>query len=68
MANYVTKSGQPALVYIVPSLLAAALGTAAVRGELPLLLGYKSTRAAAAAAEREARMAEERAESGASKR
>ena len=34
VANSVTGSGQPALFYIVPSLLVASLGTAAVRGEL----------------------------------
>ena len=62
VANYVTKSGQPALVYIVPALLLTALGTAAVRGELQMLLEYKSTRAAAAKLEREARKAEWKAE------
>ncbi len=49
-ANYVTQSGQPALVYIVPSLLIAAVATAAGRGELKELLGYRSARAIAAAA------------------
>jgi minor histocompatibility antigen H13 len=58
VANYVTKAGQPALVYIVPSLLVTALGTAAARGELQSLLTYQSTRAAAAKLEREARKAE----------
>ena len=53
-ANYFTKSGQPALVYIVPSLLLAALATAASRGEVEALLGYKSARAAIAAEEAEA--------------
>ena len=32
VANYVTRQGQPALVYIVPSLLIAATATAASRG------------------------------------
>ena len=47
-ANYLTKSGQPALVYIVPSLLITALATAAARGELEGLLAYRSSRAAQA--------------------
>lgn len=54
-ANYFTQSGQPALVYIVPSLLAAALGTAATRGDVETLVKYKSARAAEAAAEIAAR-------------
>ena len=48
-ANYLTKAGQPALVYIVPSLLAAALITAFSRGEVQQLLDYRSARAEAAA-------------------
>jgi len=53
-ANYLTKSGQPALVYIVPSLLLSAVATAASRGELPSLLEFESPRAAAAKASRDA--------------
>ena len=49
-ANYFTKAGQPALVYIVPALLLTAGVKAVARGELGELLGYKSARAAAAAA------------------
>ena len=48
-ANYLTKSGQPALVYIVPSLLLTALATAYSKGELAELFTYRSARAAAAA-------------------
>jgi len=61
VANYVSKAGQPALVYIVPSLLIATLGTAALRDELPLLLGYTSTRAEAAKRELEAWKADRKA-------
>ena len=43
-ANYLTKSGQPALVYIVPSLLLSAVATAASRGELPSLLEGQQAR------------------------
>jgi minor histocompatibility antigen H13 len=56
VANYVTKAGQPALVYIVPSLLLTAVATAASRGELPQLLAYKSQRAEAAKVKREHEM------------
>ena len=48
-----TGQGQPALFYIVPSLLAASLATAASRGELPELLAFKSARAAAGTKARE---------------
>lgn len=48
-ANYLTKAGQPALVYIVPSLLLASVATAVSRGELEMLLAYRSARAEAAA-------------------
>ena len=58
VANYVTKAGQPALVYIVPSLLLAALATAARRGELPQLLAYTSQRAEAAKVKRDELKAE----------
>lgn len=47
-ANYLTKAGQPALVYIVPSLLLAVCGLASSRGELEALRAYESPRAAAA--------------------
>ena len=57
-ANYLTQSGQPALVYIVPSLLLTAAATAASRGELQPLLRYTSARAAAAKAAQEAAFAE----------
>jgi len=57
-ANYYTNAGQPALVYIVPALLGAAVATAASRGELGELLAFRSTRAAEADAERERREAE----------
>ena len=49
-ANYLTKAGQPALVYIVPSLLLASLATAAARGEVEALLAYRSSRAEGALA------------------
>jgi hypothetical protein len=58
VANYVTKAGQPALVYIVPSLLLTAVATAASRGELPQLLAYKSQRAEAAKVKRDEMKAE----------
>jgi len=58
VANYVTKAGQPALVYIVPSLLLTAVATAASRGELPQLLAYKSKRAEAAKVKRDDMKAE----------
>lgn len=61
VANYVTKAGQPALVYIVPSLLLATGANAFARGELQPLLEYKSTRAAAAKEAREAWKAEREA-------
>jgi len=61
-ANYLTKSGQPALVYIVPSLLLSAVATAASRGELPSLLEFESPRAAAAKASRDAWREEEKRE------
>ena len=57
-ANYVTKAGQPALVYILPSLLVTAVATAGSRGELPQLLRYKSKRAEAAKVKREEMRAE----------
>ena len=57
-ANYVTKAGQPALVYIVPSLLLTAAATAAIRGELPQLLGYRSKRAEEAKVKRDEMKAE----------
>lgn len=47
-ANYITKTGQPALVYIVPSLLITACGLASSRGELAQLTAFESPRAAAA--------------------
>ena len=53
VANYVTRSGQPALVYIVPSLLLTAAGAALYTGQFSQLIEYKSSRAAAAAAARE---------------
>eukprot|EP00908_Phaeocystis_cordata_P003296 Transcript_13588.p1 GENE.Transcript_13588~~Transcript_13588.p1 ORF type:complete len:270 (-),score=108.18 Transcript_13588:22-831(-) len=62
VANAVTKAGQPALVYIVPSLLLASAGTAVVRGELDELLQFKSPRAARAKEQLEARKAEREAE------
>jgi len=46
-ANYITKT-QPALVYIVPSLLITACGLASSRGELAQLTAFESPRAAAA--------------------
>ena len=61
VANYVTKAGQPALVYIVPSLLLAAGANALARGELQPLLQYKSTRAAVAKEAREVWKAERKA-------
>lgn len=61
VANYVTKAGQPALVYIVPSLLLAAGANALARGEVQPLLAYKSTRAAAAKEAREVWKAEREA-------
>eukprot|EP00316_Scyphosphaera_apsteinii_P011971 CAMPEP_0119315888 /NCGR_PEP_ID=MMETSP1333-20130426/37576_1 /TAXON_ID=418940 /ORGANISM="Scyphosphaera apsteinii, Strain RCC1455" /LENGTH=411 /DNA_ID=CAMNT_0007321383 /DNA_START=187 /DNA_END=1422 /DNA_ORIENTATION=+ len=48
VANYITNAGQPALVYIVPSLLIAAGATGLAQGELKELLEYRSKRAAAA--------------------
>ena len=59
-ANTLTKSGQPALVYIVPSLLIASAGTAAQRGELDELLSFKSPRAAKAREAREQYLEERR--------
>jgi hypothetical protein len=56
------QAGQPALVYIVPSLLLASAGTAVVRGELDELLQFKSPRAARAKEQLEARKAEREAE------
>lgn len=47
-ANYITKTGQPALVYIVPTLLITACGLASSRGELAQLTAFESPRAAAA--------------------
>ncbi|VVT54713.1 uncharacterized protein SAPINGB_P004214 [Magnusiomyces paraingens] len=38
---HVYKAGQPALLYLCPAIAAAALGTAAVRGELGLLFAYR---------------------------
>jgi len=67
VANYVTRAGQPALVYIVPSLLVAALATAASRGELEQLLAYKSSRAEAATEERRKRQEKREAEREAQK-
>eukprot|EP00592_Proboscia_alata_P006605 CAMPEP_0194360156 /NCGR_PEP_ID=MMETSP0174-20130528/7426_1 /TAXON_ID=216777 /ORGANISM="Proboscia alata, Strain PI-D3" /LENGTH=553 /DNA_ID=CAMNT_0039131455 /DNA_START=206 /DNA_END=1867 /DNA_ORIENTATION=+ len=40
-----TGKGQPALFYIVPSLLISSLGTAAYRGEMSELIGFKGARA-----------------------
>ena len=48
-----TGQGQPALFYIVPSLLAASVGAASLRGELPELLAFRSARAAASTKARE---------------
>ena len=59
-ANYLTKAGQPALVYIVPSLLLASLATAAARGEVDALLSYRSSRAEAATAGLAARGSDEK--------
>lgn len=41
VANTISAAPQPALLYIVPALLAAAVGTAAVRGELQEVVAYK---------------------------
>ena len=67
-ANYLTKSGQPALVYIVPSLLLAAIATAFTRGEVEALLAFQSSRAAVAQAELEKARAEAQAAKAAQKR
>ena len=67
-ANYLTKSGQPALVYIVPSLLLAAIATAFSRGEVEELFAFQSSRAAIAQAQLEKMRAEAEAARAAEKR
>ena len=67
-ANYLTKSGQPALVYIVPSLLLAAIATAFSRGEVEELFAFQSSRAAIAQAQLEKMRAEAEAAKAAEKR
>ena len=62
VANYLTKAGQPALVYIVPSLLITAAATAANRGEMQQLWLYKSQRAEAAKERRDTIRADWRAD------
>ena len=44
-ANILMHRGQPALLYIVPSLIAAALGTAAVTGRWEEVWGFNSEEA-----------------------
>lgn len=46
--NLVTNAAQPALLYLVPAIIGSTLATAAVRGELPLVLGFKLDKEAAA--------------------
>jgi len=55
-----TGQGQPALFYIVPSLILGSSGTALVRGEVSELWSYKGARAAAATVAREDAMEEDR--------
>jgi len=57
VASFITKAGQPALVYIVPSLLVAAGVLASSRGELASLLQFKSSKAEAAKKKLEAQRA-----------
>jgi len=58
----VTGKGQPALFYIVPSLLAVSFGTAAYRKEVKELLAFQGSRAIAAKEAREAWKQAQRAE------
>jgi len=44
-ANILMHRGQPALLYIVPSLIAAALGTAALTGRWEEVWGFNSEEA-----------------------
>jgi minor histocompatibility antigen H13 len=39
--NYVTKAGQPALLYLVPATLGASVAVALRRGELSRLLAFE---------------------------
>lgn len=45
LANILMHRGQPALLYIVPSLIAAALGTAAVTGRWEEVWGFNGEEA-----------------------
>jgi len=58
----VTGKGQPALFYIVPSLLAVSFGTAAYRKEVKELLAFQGSRAIAAKEARKAWKQARRAE------